>query len=98
MLEIESASAARQLNDVRDIGECLEPRVTVVAFHQASDVFVEHGLPEFRRDRCDELLTPQNAANVAIVEDVLGPRKSQGRSRDDHGFVLSGALLSAIDL
>jgi len=35
-------------------------------------VFVEHGLPEFGRNRSDELIAPQNAGDVAVVEDVAG--------------------------
>ncbi len=44
----------------------------VFALHQASDVFVEHGLTETHWDEIDELLAPQNAADIGIVEDVLG--------------------------
>jgi hypothetical protein len=37
-------------------------------------VFVEHGAPEARGDRIDKLIAPQNAADVGIIEDVLGSR------------------------
>ena len=72
IFQIESASAARQLDDVRDIANGLEPGFSVLALHQARDVFVEHGAAEARGDRIDELIAPQNAADVGIIEDVLG--------------------------
>ena len=44
----------------------------VLSFHQARDVFVEHGVAETRGDRIDKLIAAQNAGNVGIIEDVLG--------------------------
>ena len=72
IFQIESAPTARQLDDIRDIGEGLEPGFSVLTFHQARDVFVEHALTEARGNQIDKLIALQNAADVAIIEDVLG--------------------------
>ena len=72
IFQIERAAAACQLDDVCDTVDGLERGLAVLALHQARDVFVEHGAAEARGDRIDELIAAQNAADVGIIEDVLG--------------------------
>ena len=98
IFQIESASAARQLDDVRDIVMDLKRGSAVLAFHQARDVFVEHGLAETRGDRIDELIATQDAANVAVVEDVLGSGQAQRRAGDHHRDAGRSAVLAVVDL
>ena len=61
-------------------------------------MFVEHGLAEACGNRIDELIAPQNAADVAIVEDVFGSGQAERRSGDDHRSVVGTSVLAAVDL
>ncbi len=72
LFQIESASTARQLDDVRDAADGFEGGVSVIALYQAGNVFVEHGAPEARGNRIDELIAAQDAGDVAIIENVIG--------------------------
>ncbi len=76
LFQIESASTARQLDDIRDAADGFEGGISVVAFQQARNVLVEHGLPEASGDGSDELIAPQNAADVAVIENVIGSGQS----------------------
>ncbi len=55
-------------------------------------------MPEVRGNRVDELIAPQDAADVGIIENMLGAGQAQRRSRDDHWNVRRDVLLAAIDL
>ena len=70
-LQIECAAAACQLDDVRDITDRLE-RAAVVVLHQARNVFVHHSAAKADGDGVNELIAAQDAADVAIIKDVLG--------------------------
>ena len=78
--QIEGATTACQLDDIRDIVNGLERGLSLVALNQAQDMFVEHVLPEPGRNGADELIAAQDALDIAIVEDVLGTGQAQRRS------------------
>ncbi len=61
-------------------------------------MFVEHGLAEAGGDGIDELIATQNAADVAIIEDMVGAGQAQSRSRDHHREPGRGRLLAVVDL
>ena len=82
--KIERAAARRQLDHVSGIVDRFEGGASVLALHQARDVLVEHGAAEARRNDVDELLAAQDAGDVAVIEDAVGPGQSQGRAGDHH--------------
>ena len=61
-------------------------------------MFVEHGLAEASGDGVDELIAPQDAGNVAIIEDVFGSGQAQGRAGDHDRNFGGGLLLALVDL
>src|SRR5208283_2346266 len=76
IFQLESSSAAGQLDDVRDITDRVEPGFSALALNQARDVLVEHGAPETLGDGIDKLIPAQNACDVGVIEDVLGSRQA----------------------
>ena len=97
LFQIESASAARQLDDVRNVVDGLKRGLSGLALHQARDVFVEHGVAEARGDQIDKLVAPQNAADVGVIENVLGSGQAQRRSSNDDRAAGGRVFLAAID-
>ena len=81
LAKIERAAARRELDHVSRIPDLLEGRASVVALHQARDVLVQHRAPEARRNGVNELLAAQDPGDVAVIEDVVGPRQSRGTRR-----------------
>ena len=61
-------------------------------------MFVEHVAAEARGNGVDELIAAQDAANVGIVEDVLGSGQAQSRSGDRHRKVGGSGFLAVVNL
>src|SRR5438309_8739812 len=66
IFQVKRSSAARQLDDVGNIGDGLE-RAAVLSLHQACDVLIQHQLPEANGDGLDELLAAEEAGDVGII-------------------------------
>ncbi len=88
--QIECAAAARQLDDVSNVVDGFEGRSAVVAFDQAGDVLVEHGLAQTRGDEVDKLITAQDAGEIRVIEDVVGSGQAQGGAGDDYWILRGG--------
>ena len=80
---IESAAAARQLDDVLHAVDGLE-LASVFVLHQPGDVFVEHGAAKMGGNRTDELVASEDASQVGIIEDALGSRQPEGCAGNHH--------------
>jgi len=96
--QIECASAARQLDDLRDIINGFEGSAAVIALDQARNVLIEHGFAQAGWNEIDKLVAAQNPGNIFIVKDVLGSRKAQSRARDDGWGGNRGAIFAAMHL
>src|ERR1039458_2756792 len=96
--QIEGAPAARQLDDIRHVVNGFKRGLSLLALNQAQDVLVQHALAEARWDGADELITAQDAFDVAIVEDALSPRQTQRRAGDAHLKTGGGGLLAVVNL
>ena len=85
IFKVERSSAARQLDDVGNIGDGLE-RAAVLSLHQACDVLLQHQLPEANGDGLDELLAAEEAGDVGIIKDVVRTGKSESGPGDYDGL------------
>ena len=81
---IERCAAAGQLDDLGFVVDRLERGVAGRALDQAGDVLVEHLAAQPVRDRVDELLAVEDAGDVLVVEDPLGPGQAERRAGDHH--------------
>ena len=98
-LQIEGASATSQLDHVRHIGNATRTwRSPLSLLTRRRMMFLSSmARRNFAGIRADELITAQDAFDIAVVEDVLGSGQSQRRARDDDRFALWRRLLSLID-
>ncbi len=82
--EIEAARQSGQLDDLGGVGDGVEARAAVAAFHQADDLFARHPFPHPRLDGFDEAVAAQDALEVVVLEDAPRPAgKADGGSGDD---------------
>src|SRR5208282_1206320 len=96
--QIEGTPASSELDHVSDIVDVLKRGLSFLALDQAQDVFVQHVLAKASGDSSDELIPTQDAFDIAIVEDALGPRKPQRRSGDRHRGIGRGRPLAVVKL
>src|SRR5579864_3754239 len=95
VFQIELPASTRQLDDVSHIVDSLERRSTVVTLDQPRDVLFEHRLAQARGNEIDELLTPEEASNVRVIEDALGPGQTECRT-SYHNRKAGGRAVAAL--
>ncbi len=101
--EVDRTTAAGELDHVRGVVDDLEGRRAVLALHQPCDVLVEDRLTDMGGDDIDELLSVENASQVAVVEGMgtwqpeRGAGDHDGLSCDRLLVLLCGCGLRLVD-
>ncbi len=75
---IEAPGARRELDHLVGRIDDLEAGTAELALHQAGDPLLGHLTSDVGRNRGDELVAGEQAAEIRVVEDALGARQTEG--------------------